>query len=108
ADSRAWVRHTARGPAEYEVLPGDDGPPRTARLVNLSPAGVGLLVDEKLEAGTALTVSLKRIDGQSERHLLACVVYQTRRPDGLWAVGCNFLHELSEKELDELLWLSHV
>ena len=107
ADLRAWVRHTARGVVEYEVLPGDEYPPRIGQLVNLSPAGVGLLVDEKLEPGTALTVSLKRGDGLPERHLLACVVYQTERPDGMWAVGCNFLHELSEKELDELLWLSH-
>jgi hypothetical protein len=106
-DSRAWVRHSARGAVEYEVLPGDDGPPRTAHLVNLSPAGVGLLTAEKLEPGTALTVSLKRVDDQPDRALLACVVYQTERPDGMWAVGCNFLHELSETELDELLWLSH-
>jgi hypothetical protein len=106
-DSRAWVRHSARGTCEYEVLAGDDGPARTARLVNLSPAGIGLLVDEKLEPGTALTVFLKRIDDQTDRPLLACVVYQTERPDGMWAVGCNFLHELGEKELDELLWLSH-
>jgi len=106
-DSRTWVRHSARGTVEYEILPGDDGPPRTARLVNLSPAGVGLLVDEKLEPGTALTVFLRRIDDQTDRPLLACVVYQTERPDGTWAVGCNFLHELGEKELDELLWLSH-
>jgi hypothetical protein len=107
ADSRAWVRYPARGLVEYEVLPGDDGPPRTGQLVNLSPAGVGLLVDEKLEAGTALTLFLKRVDDQGDRQLLACVVYQTERPDGTWAVGCNFLHELGEKELDELLWLSH-
>ena len=105
-DSRAWVRHSARGEVEYEVLPGDDGPARTARLVNLSPAGVGLLVDEKLEAGTALTIFLRRQDDQTDRPLLACVVYQTQRPDGMWAIGCNFLHELNEKDLDDLLWLS--
>lgn len=105
-DQRAWVRHTARGEAEYEVLPGDSEPARRARLINLSPAGVGLQVDEKLEPGTALTVFLRRTDGITDRPLLACVVYQTERPDGTWAVGCNFLHELGEKELDELLWLS--
>lgn len=107
-DQRAWVRHTARGQAEYEILPGDSEPARSARLINLSPAGVGLQVDEKLEPGTALTVFLRRTDGKTDRPLLACVVYQTERPDGTWAVGCNFLHELGEKELDELLWLSHL
>ena len=106
-DSRTWVRHPARGTVEYEVLPGDDSSPRTARLVNLSPAGVGIQVDEKLDPGTALNIFLKRTDNQTDRSLLACVVYQAERSDGTWAVGCNFLHELGEKEIDELLWLSH-
>jgi PilZ domain len=106
-DSRAWVRHSARGTVEYEVLPAEDSSPRTAQLVNLSPAGVGLLMDEKPEVGAALVLFMKRVDDQPERQLLACVVYQTERPDGMWAIGCNFLHELSERELDELLWMSH-
>lgn len=105
-DERAWVRHPARGAVEFRVLPGDNGPPRTGQLVNLSAAGVGLILTEALEPGSALTVTLKREDQQPDRSLLACVVYQTRRADGKWAVGCNFLHELSEKELDELLWHS--
>ena len=88
---------------EFRILPGDDGPPNTAQLVNLSPVGVGLVVDEPLEPGAALTVVLKRLDHKPDRSMLACVVYQTERPDGKWAIGCHFLHQLSEKELDELL-----
>jgi hypothetical protein len=106
ADQRAWVRHPARGLVEFRVLPGETGPPRTADLVNLSQAGVGLIVADRLEPGSALTVTLQRLDDQPARSLVACVVYQGRRPGGKWAVGCNFLHELSEKELDELLWNS--
>ncbi|HEX3149350.1 MAG TPA: PilZ domain-containing protein [Gemmataceae bacterium] len=105
-DARAWVRHPARGIVEFRVLPGHDGPARTAQLVDLSPAGVGLIVDEKLEAGAAITVSMKRLDDKPDRPFLACVVYQTERPDGKWAVGCNFLHRLTESDLDELLWAS--
>lgn len=105
-DLRAWVRHPARGFVEFRPLPGGEGPPKVGELVNLSPAGVGLVVEEKLEPGTAMTVSLKRLDDRPDRSVLACVVYQNERPDGKWAVGCNFLHQLSQKELEELLWTS--
>jgi PilZ domain len=105
-DARAWVGHPARGTVEFRVLPGHDGLASSAQLVDLSPAGVGLIVDEQLEAGVALTIAMKRLDDKPDRALLACVVYQTERPDGKWAVGCNFLHRLTGSELDELLWHS--
>jgi hypothetical protein len=105
-DLRAWVRHPVRGTVDYRSLPGHDGPADTAELVNLSPAGVGLIVDVPLEAGSALTVSLKRQDDQPDHTMLACVVYQTEREDGKCVVGCHFVRELSSKELDELLWSS--
>jgi hypothetical protein len=107
-DQRGRVRLPARGTVVFQVLPGDDGPPRTAQLVNLSQAGLGLISDDPLEPGTALTVSLKRRHGRPDRSVVACVVYQSRGCDGRWEVGCNFLHELAEKELNELLGRSAV
>jgi hypothetical protein len=35
--------------------------------------------------------------------LLACVVYLAERPEGKFAAGCQFLSELSDKELNELV-----
>jgi hypothetical protein len=105
-DLRAWVRHSARGTVVYRELPGTEGPPDVAELVNLSPAGVGLIVPGPVEPGTALLVSLKRLDDKPDRTILACVVYQSEREDGKFAIGCNFLHQLPEKELDDLLWAS--
>jgi hypothetical protein len=107
-DLRAWVRQPARGTIDFRPLPGHDGPPDTAELVDLSPAGVGLIVEAPLEPGSALTLSLKRHNDQPDRPILACVVYQTEREEGKWAVGCHFIRQLSEKELDELLWSSSV
>jgi hypothetical protein len=106
SDLRAWVRHPARGTVDYRQLPGHEGPPDAAELVNLSPAGAGLVVESPLEPGTALLLTLKRLDNKPDRQLLACVVYQAARDDGKWAIGCNFLHRLSEMEVDELLWAS--
>jgi hypothetical protein len=106
ADQRAWVRYPAQGTVAFRMLPGEVGSPQSGELIDLSPAGVGLLVDQKVEPGSALTVTLRRNDNKPDRTMLVCVVYLTDRPDGKWAVGCQFLHELTEKELQELVWRS--
>lgn len=104
ADQRAWVRFPAKGTVEYRVLPGDGTGPKIGDLVDISPGGVGMALEAALEAGTALSVTLKRKDGKPDRPMLACVVYLTQREDGKWAAGCQFLRELSEDELNELVW----
>jgi PilZ domain-containing protein len=101
-DHRAWIRSPVRGTISYRHLPADDGAARIAELADLSPAGVGLILKEKLEPGTALTLNLRRTDGRPDRPMLSCVVYLTDRADGTWAAGCHFLRELTEKELREL------
>jgi hypothetical protein len=104
SDQRGWVRCAARGTIAYRAIPSDDVAARSAELIDLSPAGVGLIVDQAIEAGTAITLGLQRQDEKPDRQMLACVVYVTDRSDGKWAIGCNFLHELSERELGELVW----
>jgi PilZ domain len=103
-DQRAWVRCPVRGTISYRRLPVDDGVARTADLVDLSPAGVGLILNEKLEPGSAITLNLRRTDDRPDRPMLSCVVYLTDRADGKWAAGCHFLRELTQKELNELVW----
>lgn len=103
-DQRAWVRFPTRGTIEYRQLPAESGDSRSAELVDLSPGGLGLIVGESLEPGDAITVNLRRQNNQPDRQMLACVVYMAERTDGKRAIGCNFLHELSERELKELVW----
>ena len=100
------VRYPTRGTVTYHLLTGANAPQKTAELADLAPAGVGLIVDEPIEAGSAITINLQREHNKSDRPMLACIVYVTDRPDGKWAIGCNFLHELSEKDLNELIWRS--
>lgn len=106
SDQRAWVRCPARGSVNYRPVPPDENTPKIAELVDLSPAGVGLIVSERIEPGSAITLNLPRLDQKPDRELLACVVYLTNRPDGKWAIGCNFLNEMSEKDLNDLVWRS--
>jgi hypothetical protein len=104
ADQRAWVRYPVRGEIQFRLLPGADESAKTAALVDLSPSGVGLLVSERVEAGTVLTLVLRRHGDKPDRSMLACVVYATDRPDGKCAIGCQFLRELTNAELNELIW----
>jgi PilZ domain len=103
SDLRAWVRYPTRGTIHYRVLPDEVGEPKAGELVNLSPAGVGLMLDERVEPGSALNISFDDTIDLPERTLLACVVYLSERPDGKFAAGCHFLSELSEKDLNELV-----
>lgn len=105
-DQRAWVRYPAKGLVLFRLVAAADGPARTAEMADLSPGGVGLILTEKLEPGAALTVHLRRTNNRPDWPMLACVVYLTDRPDGKWAAGCHFLRELSEAELNELVWRS--
>jgi hypothetical protein len=102
---RPWVLSASKGSISYRLLPAD-GVLRKAEVSDLSTAGVGLIVDEKLDAGSALMVNLHRGNDKADRAMLACVVYVTDRPDEKWAAGCQFLRDLTNSELGELSWHS--
>lgn len=102
---RPWVSSASKGLISFRLLP-EDGVLHKAEVVDLSTAGVGLLVDQKLEAGSALSLNLHRGNDKSEQSMLACVVYVTDRADEKWAAGCQFLRELTNPELRELSWHS--
>ena len=105
-DQRAWVRYPAKGTIAFRLLEDEGDIVHSAELADLSPSGVGLILSEKLEPGSALTLDLRRTDGKPDQSMLACVVYLTDRPDGKWAAGCHFLRELTETELKSLIWRS--
>jgi hypothetical protein len=102
-DNRNWERFPAQIMAGYAPANGPDASWRTAPVVNVSVTGVALLEDEPLENGTLLTTELQAASGQTVTSLLACVVHVTAHPDGKWVAGCNFISELTEKDLDALL-----
>lgn len=100
SDQRAWVRFPVRAKVELRELPGNNEV-ETAELLDISPAGCGLLMDRRAEAGTALSLALKH-PGRPDRSLIACVVYASDRSDGKWAAGCQFLHEINDADVTDL------
>jgi hypothetical protein len=86
----------------FQIVSSSEGEPRRGKVVNISASGLALLVDEPLEVGSLLSVDLpQRTRGVLT--ILACVVHTTDRSDGQQIAGCNFIRELSERDLLSLL-----
>jgi hypothetical protein len=103
-DHRTWVRFPCHVKAACQtVTPDEPEPAWPAQVLNISPSGIGLLVDRPVENGALLSLQLQGAGGQMTHTILACVVHVTAQAAGHWALGCNFIRELSEKELLALL-----
>ena len=104
ADQRGWKRFPVELAAKYKQVGCDfDAPTHSAQVLNISASGVGLLVTQNFETGSLLDVELSPLSGKKGRRILACVVHVTRRGEEEWALGCNFIRELSEADLASLV-----
>ncbi|MBI1832100.1 MAG: PilZ domain-containing protein [Planctomycetes bacterium] len=102
-DQRVWVRYTCPLKARYRKYGDSSGDMLSVHVLNLSANGIGLAVSPALDAGALLTVDLLDRNGRMVCGILACVVHTTRRASGDFAVGCNFIRELTDEELRSLL-----
>jgi hypothetical protein len=75
--------------------------PATVR--DISTRGVGLVLGRRFEQGVGLAVEVPGPNGQPAETLLARVVHTTALPEGRWLLGCAFVSELSEDELDAVV-----
>lgn len=101
-DRRGHPRQSAGYRITYSA-DGDARPPRSARVVDMAPGGVGLVVDRPFRAGAALTLCFS---GQGEATCLLATVRVVRAdptPDGRWLLGCRFAAELNAGEFAEVV-----
>jgi len=103
ADNRIYKRFPCDFRARFQQVASGETDFLEARVLNLSATGIGLEIDYPLEAGSLLNVDLLGKNGQPMRTILSCVVHVTHRAGGSWAVGCNFIRELDEDDLQSLL-----
>jgi hypothetical protein len=103
SDQRAWIRHECDLQASYQSVGESEGGPLVAKVLNVSASGIGLVLDQPVEAGSLLNVDLHDKQGKPVRTILACVVHSTQRANGEVVVGCNFIRELGEDELQAFL-----
>jgi hypothetical protein len=71
-----------------------------AKIRNISPGGVSLVVSRSFEAGTILTVDLiETKTNRFSRTLEVEVRYATEHPNGDWILGGQFLQPLTAEEV---------
>ena len=78
-----------------------------ATICDISQGGARLRVPRRFEKGTGLAVELP---GDLEREsaiVFVKVVHLRREDDGGWTLGCKFVSELGEDELQRLLTATH-
>jgi hypothetical protein len=103
SDQRTSTRYTTNLGANFQKIGDPDNLTYSAQVLNVSASGVGLEVTLVVDAGALLSVDLRAADGKVVRTILACVVHVTTLARGRWALGCNFIRELSEEDLEALV-----
>ena len=99
---RASVRYRCHLASPAHLATADTEQPVLAWIHNLSATGVGLLLEQPLEAATPLELELFTAGGaRVTAHGRA--VHATRRADGTWLVGCELYQPLTPDEMDALL-----
>jgi len=71
----------------------------TARIIDISQDGVGLLLSEPLALGTRVSIELDDGGNTAVLEILADVLNVTAHPGGSWRCGCMLVWKLSEEEL---------
>jgi c-di-GMP-binding flagellar brake protein YcgR len=102
-DGRNWARFPCGEVTATVVRLSDSDPHRyPARVRDISASGVALLVSAEIPTGTLLDAELSGPDHRSFT-ILACVVHVGPAPEGGYVLGCNFIRELNETDLQALL-----
>jgi hypothetical protein len=98
-ERRAWVRYTSERDTTCQPLAAGNGLSWEGKLLNVSRAGLGLLLNRRFEVGTLLTVEVLGSNGQPGGNMLARVSRPPVHQDGGWNVGCVLVNELSAEEV---------
>jgi hypothetical protein len=72
-------------------------------VINLSKGGIGINLSHPLDTGAEVTICLKSDDQKTLFQKDSRVIHSTQQIDGSWRVGCEFVSEMSDDELDTLL-----
>jgi hypothetical protein len=103
-DKRAWIRFSCDGerPAHATVLINPHHKIQ-ARVLNISPGGIGLATQRHYDPGTSLKLELIDASGRTSRPIQAHVVHSTSSGAEDWTIGCSFDTPLTEEDVASLL-----
>jgi hypothetical protein len=102
-DCRRWVRFPCNVETvcyTCETAPGERAP---ARVLDISPGGIGLILPCEFPVGIILHCELPSVGGLETRKLLVRVVRAIEHANGDWFHGCEFAQRLGSEEVKQLL-----
>lgn len=102
-DGRAWVRFPTQVETYFHPVVAADHAPRRAEIVNVSAGGVALHSERAFERGTLLHLEFRGPGGQPLPPRNARVVHATSKTPDDWVLGCTFVRELSDADLQALM-----
>jgi hypothetical protein len=102
-DQRSWRRYLCNIVTSCESVNPAQQEPSSAKILNVSPAGLGLLVTRQFEQGSLVSVELPSSNGSPATSMLARVIHAKPQPTGDWVLGCAFTRQLTDQELQKLL-----
>ena len=97
-DQRTWMRFHCNLRAHFNLIGDLENHEIKAQVLNVSASGIGLLVNQFIETGVLLNLNLVAKEGAAVRTILSCVVHVSKQAEGEWALGCNFIRELTEED----------
>ncbi len=100
-EHRVWVRYSKKQDTPFQA--GSEQVAWSAQIQDISRGGVNLLGNHPFDPGTVLKIELPLTDGVVPATILARVVHASAKPNGVWALGCAFVKEIREEELQALL-----
>jgi hypothetical protein len=102
-DCRAWVRFACDLDTSCQPAQSAEGEPWAVKVVNIAPGGVGLLTPVAVQTGVVLQLELPGSADRPGRSLPVRVIQSTKQAEEDWLVGCAFVGELTEEDLQALL-----
>jgi hypothetical protein len=100
-DNRAWVRFACNMQVRCRQVAPEVSPTWSSRVMDISPAGMSLVVPRPLEIGALLRVEVPR-GPVTAQEITVRIVRRTEHEEKLWLAGCEIIHTLPDEELTNL------
>jgi hypothetical protein len=101
-DRRLTVRYASEHHAFFQPREGDPRVLWQARVRDISDKGIGLILHREFDPGVELSIELPAEVNHPLRSLRVSIVHVTALEEGQWLVGCEFVQELSQEDMDAL------
>lgn len=101
-ERRAWVRNSCELDYVCQPLALTNVDRWLGKILDISRSGLSLVMDRRFERGTILVIELQDDAAAVAAPFLARVARcVSRKPD--WLIGCTFVRELDDDELQALV-----